>query len=171
MKKKIIITIALSILLCGCAANIKDGVAFLEEAKYEEAKELFSKDIEKQKNLDKAHEGMGIACFELGEYEKAADNFELALKNEAKDSAIIYSFLGACYMETGEYEKAVNSYKKALKEEDITAELKQEIQFNLTAVYENMGDWDAAKKQMDKYVKAYPNDERVKKEVEFLETR
>ena len=102
---------------------------------------------------------------------KAADNFELALKNEAKDSAIIYSFLGACYMETGEYEKAVNSYKKALKEEDITAELKQEIQFNLTAVYENMGDWDAAKKQMDKYVKAYPNDERVKKEVEFLETR
>ena len=33
--------------------------------------------------------------------------------------------------------------------------LKQEIQFNLTAVYENMGDWDAAKKQMDKYVKAY----------------
>lgn len=171
MKKIIIITMVLSMLLSGCATNIKDGVALLEEGKYEEAQKLFEKDIKKQKHLDKAYEGMGIACFELGEFERAAENFELALKEEAKDVAIIYSFLGACYIETGEYEKAADFYKKALKEEKISAELKKEIQFNLIAVYENMGDWDAAKKQMDKYVKAYPEDERVKKEAEFLETR
>ena len=49
--------------------------------------------------------------------------------------------------------------------------LKQEIQYNLIAVYEKMANWDAAKKQMDKYIEAYPEDSRVEKEAEFLETR
>ena len=37
--------------------------------------------------------------------------------------------------------------------------------------YEKMANWDAAKKQMDEYVKQYPEDSRIEKEAEFLETR
>ena len=62
-------------------------------------------------------------------------------------------------------------YTKALSLKDIRADLKQEIQYNLIAVYESMSDWDAAKEQMRAYREAYPDDNRVEKEADFLETR
>ena len=171
MKKIVAILLLFVLILTGCTDNVSDGVVFLEEKKYEEAKEAFQKDIDKEKRLDEAYHGKGIACFELGEYGEAAKNFELAIKNEAKASASTYSLMGACYIETEEYEKALDVYKKALADENLTDKLKQEIQFNLIAVYENMGNWEAAKKQMDSYIKAYPDDERIEREAEFLETR
>ena len=171
MKKIGIGILVLTLLLCGCAGAVKDGVKLLEEKNYEEAKKVFSKDIEKKKNLKEAYHGLGIACFELQEYENALEAFELALEHEEEPSAMIYGFMGACCMETEQYEKALEIYKKALGTEDITEELKQEIQFNLIAVHEYMGNWDAAKKQIEQYTKAYPDDTRVEKEADFLETR
>ena len=171
MKKIVVCMLVCIMFLCGCAGNIKDGVALLEQEKYEEAKEVFAKDIEKKKNLDEAYHGMGIACFELGDYEGARQNMEAAMKHEVQENAVFCSILGACYLETEEYDKAIDSYEKALDQNDLTSELEQEIQYNLIAVYERMGNWEGAKKQMDKYVKAYPNDQRVDKEADFLETR
>jgi len=161
------------VLLCltGCAGNIKDGVALLEEGKYEAAVESFEKDVKKERNLDEAYRGLGIAYFELEDYEAAVEAFELAVKNETEETAIFCSFLGASYLETEDYDKALDIYERGLACKDLTDELEQEIQFNLIAVYENMGNWEAAKKQMNKYVEKYPDDSRVEKEAEFLETR
>lgn len=172
MKKWILaVVLAGTFVLTGCAANVKSGVESLEAGKYEEAKESFKKDIEKEKNLDEAYRGLGIACFELEEYEEAIEAFELAVENETEETATLYSMMGACYMEVGENEKALDVYTKALSVETITDEMKQEIQYNLIAVYENMADWDAAKEQMESYREAYPDDSRVDKESDFLETR
>lgn len=169
--KKIVGLFALLFLLTGCAGNIKTGVAFLEEGKYEEAVTAFEKEIKKERNLDEAYRGLGIAYFEMEEYDAAVEAFENALKHEAEETAILCSFLGASYLETEEYDKALDAYERGLACEDLTEELEQEIQFNLIAVYENKSNWDAAKKQMDKYVEKYPDDSRVEKESEFLETR
>lgn len=171
MKKLGLGILAITLLLCGCTGTIKDGVKLLEEKQYEDAKTIFTKDIEKKKNLDEAYHGLGIACFELEEYKEALEAFELAIEHDTEESAVLYGFMGACYLETEQYEKALDIYEKALAMEDITEELEQEVQFNLIAVYEYMGNWDAAKKQMDKYTKAYPDDTRVEKETDFLETR
>lgn len=173
MMKKWILTVVLAgaFVLTGCADNVKSGVESLEAGNYENAQEAFQKDIEKGKNLDEAYHGLGIACFELEEYEDAIEAFELAAKNKSEETAVLYSMMGACYMEIGEYEKALDVYTKALSMEDIMDELKQEIQYNLIAVYENMADWDAAKEQMENYREAYPDDDRVEKEADFLETR
>jgi tetratricopeptide (TPR) repeat protein len=171
MKRVALIILALSLVLTGCASNTKNGVELLEAQKYEEAKEVFQKDIDKKKRLDEAYRGLGIACFELKEYEEAAKAFEAALKNEAEETASICAFLGACYMELEDYNKALDIYKKALTKENISKELKQEVQFNLIAVYEKLVDWEAAKKQVELYVKEYPEDTRVNKEADFLETR
>ena len=170
-KKNIVFFMALLFILTGCAGNIKDGVSLLKEEKYEQAVEVFQKDVNKERNLDEAYRGLGIAYFELEDYEEALEAFELALKHETKDTAVLYSFLGASYLETEAYEKALDTYERALASKDLTGELEQEIQFNLIAVYENMGNWDAAKKQMKMYVDKYPDDSRVEKEAEFLETR
>lgn len=157
--------------LAGCANNVKDGVASLEAGNYEKAKEFFEQEIEREKNLDEAYRGLGLSCFELEEYAEALEAFKLALENETSETATIFSIMGACYMETAEYEKALDVYTKALSMGDITDDIKQEVQYNLIAVYEKMADWDAAKKQMKDYKKAYPDDERIEKEADFLETR
>ena len=121
--------------------------------------------------MDEAYHGMAIACFELGDYESAQENFELSIKHGAIENAVLCGFLGACYLETENYEKALDAYEKALAKKDITPQLEQEIQYNLIAVYEYMGNWDKAKEQMKKYEKAYPEDTRIYKEADFLETR
>ena len=169
--KKIISLIALLVLLTGCAGSMKNGVALLEEGKYDAAVEAFQKNIKNKRNLDEAYRGLGIAYFELEDYEAAVEAFELALEHETKETAVCCSFLGASYLETGDYDKALDVYERGLACKDLTEELEQEIQLNLIVVYERMGNWDAAKKQMDKYVEKYPDDNRVDKEAEFLETR
>lgn len=172
MKKWIIaVVFAGAFILSGCASNVKDGVAALEAGNYKKAKAFFEQEIERKKNLDEAYRGLGISCFELEEYEEALEAFETALENETEETATIFSIMGACYVETKEYDKALDVYTKALSMKDITDDIKQEVQYNLIAVYENMADWDAAKKQMKDYKKAYPDDERIEKEADFLETR
>ena len=172
MKKWIIgITFVCTVVLVGCTNHVKDGIELLDAGKYEEAKTSFEQEIERGKNLDEAYRGLGIACFELESYEDAVKAFHLAVKNETEETAVLYSMMGACYMETGEYEKALDVYTKALSMKDITDNIKQEVQYNLIAVYEKMTDWDGAKKQMEEYKKAYPEDERIEKEADFLETR
>ena len=171
MKKIGLILIACMLLLTGCKGNIKDGVAFLEAEQYEDALEVFGEDIDKKKNLDEAYHGMGIAYFELGQYEDALEAFELAIKHEAEETPVMCAFMGACYLEQGELSEALDVYERALAKKEISKELKQEIEFNLIGIYEGMGNWEAAKTQMERYVQAYPEDTRVDKEADFLETR
>ena len=171
MKKFGLIMMASLLLLTGCNGNVKDGVAFLEAEKYEEAIEVFREDIDKKRNLDEAYHGLGIAYFELGQYEDALEAFELALKHEAEETPAMCAFMGACYLEKEELSKALDIYEKALSKKEISKELKQEIEYNLIGIYEDMGNWEAAKTQMQRYVKAYPEDTRVEKEADFLETR
>lgn len=171
MKKLGLIMMASLLFLTGCNGNVKDGVAFLEAEKYEEAIEVFREDIDKNKNLDEAYHGVGIAYFELGQYEDALEAFELALKHEAEETPVMCAFMGACYLEKEELSKALDVYERALSKKEISKELKQEIEYNLIGIYEDMGNWEAAKAQMERYVKAYPEDTRVEKEADFLETR
>ena len=172
MRRWILTSILIGVfVLTGCTDNIESGLNSLEAEKYEEAKGFFQKEIEEGDHLDEAYRGLGIACFELETYEEAIEAFECAVEHEAERTATLYSMMGACYMETGAYEKALDVYTKALTLKDIRADLKQEIQYNLIAVYESMSDWDAAKEQMRAYREAYPDDNRVEKEADFLETR
>ena len=62
-------------------------------------------------------------------------------------------------------------YKKALGMKDCTEELKQEILFNEIAIYQELSDWETLKEKVADYVKAYPEDNRMDKTAEFLETR
>ena len=169
--KKIIIVITLMLFVTGCAKHLEDGTAYLKEGKYQEAISSFQKQIDKDKDLDEAYRGQGIAYYELGEYEKAISAFQKALENGAEKTSTIHSFLGASYLQLEEYELSLNAYENALATKDITDALKQEAQFNIIAIYEKLGNWEEAKKQMELYVEQYPDDSRVEKEAEFLETR
>ncbi len=171
--KKMTLTVLIGAmcLLVGCKSNINDGLELLEAKKYEEAIACFEKDIAEEKNLDEAYRGIGVAKFELGEYELSAEAFENALKNEAEVNATIYVLMGASYLKLDNYEQALDNYAKALKQEDCSAEMKQEILFNEIAIYQEIGDWDTVKEKVESYVESYPDDDRLDKTVEFLESR
>lgn len=172
MRKGILVVLlGIVCLFTGCTSNTRDGVAYLEEKNYQEAIVCFEKDIQEEKNLDEAYRGMGIAYFELEEYASSVEALENALDNEAKESAAIYSFLGAGYLELDNYEKALENYAKALQMEECQDTMKQEILFNEIAIYQEMGDWETVKEKAAAYVEAYPEDDRMDKTVEFLETR
>lgn len=165
-----IILIAVCMLI-GCSSNIKDGITYLEEENYEAAISCFKEDIAKEKHLGDAYRGMGIAQYELGKYHEAIDSFEKALENNEEATATIYTLMATCYLQEKEYESALDYYKKALEMKDCTEELKQEILFNEIAIYQELSDWETLKEKVADYVKTYPEDDRMDKTVEFLETR
>ena len=171
MKKILAISVLLCMILCGCNSSNDKGEALLKEGKFAEAKAIFQTLIDEGKDLEQAYYGMGISCFELKEYESAIGFLEEASAYKTVNKAETYSMLGACYVEMAQYDKALESYQKVLGDEQLTDALKQEAEYNLIAVYEHLGDWTAAKEQLDEYKSQYPDDTRLDKESIFLETR
>ncbi len=171
MKKEILGLLAAVLLMTGCSSNIKDGVACLEEGKYEDAITAFQFAINEEKNLGEANRGMAIAHYELGSYEEAVEYFEEALANETEETASIYHLMGTSCMQYEDYENALVYFEKALLMEDCADAMKKEMMFNKVVIYEKMMDWDNAKIAVDNYLHSYPDDEMAIKESEFLETR
>lgn len=172
MKKfRWILLLAISIMLLGCASNIKTGITYLEEENYEEAIACFEKEITEKKNLGEAYRGLGIAKYELGEYEAAVDAFKNALENKTEATATIYSLMAASYLQMEDYESALDYYNDALEMKDCKEEMKKEILYNEIAIYQELGVWDTLKEKVAAYVESYPEDDRMEKTLEFLETR
>lgn len=160
-----------AILLIGCTNNIKVGIEYLEEENYEAAADSFAKDIADKKNLEEAYRGLGIAKYEVGDFEAAVSALESALKHETEETATIFNMIAASYLQMDSYEEALKYYEKALQMEDCTEEMKQEILFNQIAIYQELSDWEVLKEKVSVYMEKYPEDDRMNKTAEFLETR
>ena len=155
--------------------NLKDGVSYLEEGKYEEAITAFQKAIEDEKYGEQAYRGVGIAYFEMGEYEKALHYFESAFSfkefgEDFEETPSIYAMKAACHLHLGELEEALELYGQAL-ELECPEEMKQEILFNEISIYQQLSEWEILKEKVSAYVELYPDDARMDKTAEFLETR
>ncbi len=95
------------------------GNEYLSMHKYRQAIEIFETIIETEKGLThlaKAHNGCGIAYAELGEYDKAIEEFEEALNLSRyliDFGARTYRNLAQVYELIGEEEKAKENREKA----------------------------------------------------------
>lgn len=172
-KRKIAMLVMTGVLLTGCMGTnyLEEGVSQLEEKQYEEASKSFQKEIDEEKNLDEAYRGMGIAYFEMEEFEKAIDAFGEALDNGAEETATLYNFIGISNMKMENYEEAVSAFEKGMSMEDCSDTMKREMLFNTVVSYKKLGDWDNAKEKVSEYNEQYPGDSKAEKEAEFLETR
>ncbi len=106
-------------------------------------------------------------------YEALNDsNYALTLYEEyvkETPSAAIYNQMGICYAAQGDYENSLAAFENGLKTEG--SAYRQELSYNRIVAYENLGDFENAKKYMKEYLEDYPDDERAQREYEFLQTR
>ncbi len=137
----------------------------------------------------------------MGDYERAKENLENAVRNEKDPQATLY--LGRTYEAMGDMNYASSLYRSYLENDPGNAqvmnqlglclmslgdyngaldifnrglELKdpamdQSLWFNVIATYEYLGDFERAKTMMNDYLKEYPDDEEAVRENEFLATR
>lgn len=170
--KNIVLVCLLGVILTGCGNNPYDqAMEQLENEQYEEACQSFEQSIEKEKNLADSYRGLGIARFELKDYDGAKESFLSAVEKGTEESATLYALLGNCELELENAESALEYYEKALAEENADAGLIQDIEYNMIVAYEQLMDMETAKEKLAEYMDAYPDDEVAAKEAEFLETR
>ena len=174
--------IAICMLLClaltGCGSKaIEEGTTYLEDGNYKKAVTKFKEAADKGQDTGEAYRGIGMAKWELGEYEAALSAFQSALDNGAEKTAALYNFLGSCELKLDNPKEALNYYNLGQECDDASKELMQEMKYNEIVAYlsgfrmPRTYDESTVRKKLKEYVKDYPDDERGTKEAEFLETQ
>lgn len=147
-------------------SSLMEGIIYQAAGDLEKAKECFEK-AKKEGEQD-------AVLFLADLYEKAGDSnyAEILIEesvSEGKASAENYLNIAAHYIAKGAYEKALSAVQSgiALGESGVYKELlREEI-----ICYEKLGDFANAKVKAEAYVSAYPKDEAMTKEYEFLKSR
>lgn len=111
---------------------------------------------------------LGRTYEELGDYNYAATIYADYTQYD-QTKAEIYNQLGLCRMKMGEHDLALAAFQAAMKIEDNG--MMQTLKFNEIVTYEYMGEYKTAAALMNSYLKSYPDDEKAKREYEFLQTR
>ena len=161
----------LGVCLTGCGNPSEKGVECLESGQYEEAIEHFEKAVEDDVNIGDAYRGIGIAKWELEDYEGAGEAFRGALENGAEKTGTLYNFIGSCELRIGNAVSAQNYFQVGIEQEGNSTELNQEMKYNIIAALEQAGDWQSARARLGEYIAEYPEDAAAQKELQFLETR
>lgn len=146
-----------------------------DKAFYDYAQDIYEKLLASR--LSEGREGMiyngiGIAYYSKGDYDKALEYYEKALKIDLKiygteehlDIATYYGNIGGVYYSKGDYKKALKYYKKALKIYGTEEHPGIATNYsNIGVVYYSKGDYDRAleyyEKAVDIDLKVYETEE------------
>lgn len=170
-KTMVLLCVVCTFLLTGCAGKVDKGIGYLEKKEYKKAVENFNQAIQEGEQVADAYHGQGIAYWELKEYDKAKEAMLNCLKEKGKPTSTVYQILGDCEMKLENYEEAITYYLKGMSCDGLNEKQLQEMSYNEIIAYEKLHDWNSAKAKISVYIEKYPDDEKAKKEAEFLETR
>ncbi len=142
------------------------GRMFFYMGDYQQAY-LALEEAKSQKGVE-AYLYLGKAYEATGDYNYASSVYNSYLAKNTADGRI-YNQLGLCEMQKGQYAKALDAFQKGLETGDKMA--LQSLQFNEIVAYEHMGEFKKAAVLLETYLQSYPDDEKAKREYEFLTTR
>ncbi len=163
------------------------GIEYLQKALTEGGDEIsdydkgrlyyYLEDYDNARNcLEKARNtGTAEAVLFLGRTYEALGDFNYASSvysdfiSGTPESPQIQNQLGICKMQMGDYEAALVAFEAGLACEDTT--YMQTLKFNEIAACEKLARFEEAAALMKAYLQLYPDDERAKREYEFLKTR
>lgn len=111
---------------------------------------------------------LGRAYEATGDYNYASNVYKSYLTEQGQN-AEVYNQLGICEMAKGDYQKALEAFQAGKKLGD--GSYLQSLSFNEIVAYEYLGEYKKAAVLLESYLKAYPDDEKAKREQQFLSTR
>ncbi|MEJ2183302.1 MAG: tetratricopeptide repeat protein [Nitrospirota bacterium] len=94
--------------------EVRKGNYRLEDGRFEQAVEEFSKALEENPDHERAHLGLAIAYMQMGKLDKALAAFDRTIEL-APEMAVAYADRGIVRDRMGRYEEAVADYRKALE--------------------------------------------------------
>ncbi len=114
MKRILLLLAVAALALGGCASQslYRQGVAASEQGNYTRAVSLFYQEIAANPQSVDAWRGLGMAFFELGNYEKAEDALHQA--NNIRPDARATLYLGMILEKQDQTDKAMDAYTRAL---------------------------------------------------------
>ncbi len=111
---------------------------------------------------------LGRTYEKLGDMNYAVVVYQTYLDSNAPDAAI-YNSLGVCLMNQEKYQEALEAFEAGINLGDTS--YIQNLKYNQIVAKEYLGKFAEAKKLMEEYLAAYPDDTKAKQEYEFLQTR
>ncbi len=138
--------------LGACYANrIFKGMGEAEE--YALAETAFNKATDIDPNISEARVLMVLIYMARGEKKKARAEIKL-LQEKFPNEAPIYFVKGVIHRLDGEYQESLDSYRKLVK---LDPAARVVASYNRARIYNYLGDYDKAQKEIDKGAKVEPN--------------
>ncbi len=151
--------------------DLRSGVSALKRQKYEEAITCFDASIESGENIAESYRGKGIALFELGKYKEASEALIKSVDKGAAPNAQTSNMIAQSLIEQGDYAGSIEWLKDGLSHDDASSKLTRQMRYHLVVAYEKGAQWDLALENAQSYMADYPDDQDMKRELKFLETR
>lgn len=145
------------------------GRAYICLNNFEEAED-FLQDAKKEKCVEASYY-LGQIAKAQKSYDKAKEYYEEYLKEAKGDVSLptVYSNLAGCYIEQKDYDTALEYLEQGL---DLgVTNAYQDLLRNQVILLERMGKMEQAATAAADYISAYPKDEDMAKEAEFIATR
>jgi superkiller protein 3 len=128
------------------------GKAYQALGKSKEAIEAWHKALDLQPNLAGAHLDLGNVYFEMGDFQKAQEEWKIALAGRPIDIPTHLANMGMVYFQTERYNNAIMAWQKA-------SELKpgdSNLHYNLAVVYFKEGKYKAADMELNECLRIQP---------------
>jgi len=94
--------------------ELSQGETLFKENKAAEAVEVLEYEIRRGQISDNSYNFLGLAYYQLGDYEKSIDSFKRGLKAQPQNSKLLFYNLGNSYYAIKNYEAAIESYSESL---------------------------------------------------------
>ncbi|MBO5484401.1 MAG: tetratricopeptide repeat protein [Lachnospiraceae bacterium] len=143
------------------------GRAYQYQGDEEKATEYFQKSLEN--GYAESEYYLGMNAMSKKDYDGAESYFKAYLKSKGQFRALAYNQLAGCSIEKGDYAKASEYLDAGLQISDSAD--RALLWQNQILVYERERFFQKAKKSAKEYLSVYPQDEKMKKELEFIKTR
>lgn len=141
--------------------------AYVNLEEYDEAVAIYNEQIKAEPKETMNYMLKEYCLYQAGDYEAAAKAYETGYQKTGEEEFL--SLLANLYVSTGEYEKALALMEAGdnIKDETVL----QELKFLEIVICEKQQDYETAYEKAAAYCEAYPEDEKGKKEKDFLESR
>lgn len=138
-KVGIMLALIATVSLSGCSneksakSYYKDGVTYLKEANYEQARDNLKQATVKNPNRAQYCIDYGLALIKTGDFDMALKEFDKAIMN--KDNLIVKQNNKSAYRGKGITYFEMASYDKAIKEFDLALEISELPELNMDILY------------------------------------